>query len=156
MKAGVNAKVVEAFDINDKANDVYEYNFGHRPYQVWAWVLYSVVLLNSECVGILVLVNLSFCGDFLIEKLKKWILSIAHFANNCHMGIKLLKQESWSCYSELLWCFITWEALKRVSVHFLLFQYGLWVPQSWSLGDWFTVCVCAWLFGNWHLSCSEF
>uniref|UniRef100_A0A6M2F9Y8 Uncharacterized protein n=1 Tax=Populus davidiana TaxID=266767 RepID=A0A6M2F9Y8_9ROSI len=33
MKAGVNAKVVEAFDINDKANDVYEYNFGHRPYQ---------------------------------------------------------------------------------------------------------------------------
>jgi hypothetical protein len=27
---------VEAFDINDKANDVYEYNFGHRPYQVWA------------------------------------------------------------------------------------------------------------------------
>lgn len=33
MKAGVNAKVVEAFDINDKANDVYEHNFGHRPYQ---------------------------------------------------------------------------------------------------------------------------
>lgn len=34
MKAGVNAKVVEAFDINDKANDVYQHNFGHRPYQV--------------------------------------------------------------------------------------------------------------------------
>ncbi|KAK4547237.1 hypothetical protein RGQ29_032835 [Quercus rubra] len=33
MKAGVNAKVVEAFDINDKANDVYQHNFGHRPYQ---------------------------------------------------------------------------------------------------------------------------
>ncbi|KAJ6743663.1 TRNA (CYTOSINE(38)-C(5))-METHYLTRANSFERASE [Salix viminalis] len=33
MKAGINAKVVEAFDINDKANDVYEHNFGHRPYQ---------------------------------------------------------------------------------------------------------------------------
>ncbi|XP_059459766.1 tRNA (cytosine(38)-C(5))-methyltransferase 2 isoform X1 [Corylus avellana] len=33
MKAGVNAKVVEAFDINDKANDVYEHNFGHRPHQ---------------------------------------------------------------------------------------------------------------------------
>ncbi|PON57910.1 C-5 cytosine methyltransferase [Parasponia andersonii] len=32
-KAGVNAEIVEAFDINDKANDVYEYNFGHRPYQ---------------------------------------------------------------------------------------------------------------------------
>jgi tRNA (cytosine38-C5)-methyltransferase len=36
MKAGVNAKVVEAFDINDKANDVYEHNFGHRPHQVFA------------------------------------------------------------------------------------------------------------------------
>lgn len=34
MKAGVSAQVVEAFDINDKANDVYELNFGHRPYQV--------------------------------------------------------------------------------------------------------------------------
>ncbi|KAL5559298.1 hypothetical protein UlMin_035509 [Ulmus minor] len=33
MKAGVDAKIVEAFDINDKANDVYEHNFGHRPYQ---------------------------------------------------------------------------------------------------------------------------
>ncbi|KAJ0029794.1 hypothetical protein Pint_12692 [Pistacia integerrima] len=33
MKAGVNAEVVEAFDINDKANDVYQHNFGHRPYQ---------------------------------------------------------------------------------------------------------------------------
>ncbi|XP_043702912.1 tRNA (cytosine(38)-C(5))-methyltransferase 2 isoform X2 [Telopea speciosissima] len=33
MRAGVSATMVEAFDINDKANDVYEYNFGHRPYQ---------------------------------------------------------------------------------------------------------------------------
>ncbi|CAI9759560.1 unnamed protein product [Fraxinus pennsylvanica] len=33
MKGAVNAKVVEAFDINDVANDVYEHNFGHRPYQ---------------------------------------------------------------------------------------------------------------------------
>ncbi|KAK9932804.1 hypothetical protein M0R45_020026 [Rubus argutus] len=33
MKAGVNAIVVEAFDINDTANDVYQHNFGHRPYQ---------------------------------------------------------------------------------------------------------------------------
>ncbi|EOY31434.1 Pentatricopeptide repeat superfamily protein, putative [Theobroma cacao] len=33
MKAGVNAQVVEAFDINDTANDVYQHNFGHRPYQ---------------------------------------------------------------------------------------------------------------------------
>ncbi|KAH9760786.1 tRNA (cytosine(38)-C(5))-methyltransferase 2 [Citrus sinensis] len=31
--ADVSAQVVEAFDINDKANDVYELNFGHRPYQ---------------------------------------------------------------------------------------------------------------------------
>ncbi|GAV70563.1 DNA_methylase domain-containing protein [Cephalotus follicularis] len=33
MKADVKAKVVEAFDINDTANDVYQHNFGHRPYQ---------------------------------------------------------------------------------------------------------------------------
>ncbi|KAH6831190.1 DNA methyltransferase-2 [Perilla frutescens var. hirtella] len=33
MEAGVDAVVVEAFDINDVANDVYEHNFGHRPYQ---------------------------------------------------------------------------------------------------------------------------
>ncbi|GMG99016.1 hypothetical protein Nepgr_000856 [Nepenthes gracilis] len=33
MEAGVKAKIVEAFEINDIANDVYEYNFGHRPYQ---------------------------------------------------------------------------------------------------------------------------
>ncbi|XP_012076609.1 tRNA (cytosine(38)-C(5))-methyltransferase 2 isoform X1 [Jatropha curcas] len=33
IKAGVNAEVVEAFDINNIANDVYEYNFGHCPYQ---------------------------------------------------------------------------------------------------------------------------
>ncbi|KAG9151423.1 hypothetical protein Leryth_020983 [Lithospermum erythrorhizon] len=33
MEARVNAKVVEAFDINDTANDVYQHNFGHRPYQ---------------------------------------------------------------------------------------------------------------------------
>ncbi|MED6108725.1 C-5 cytosine-specific DNA methylase [Stylosanthes scabra] len=33
MRAGVNAQVVEAFEINDRANDVYEHNFGHRPYQ---------------------------------------------------------------------------------------------------------------------------
>lgn len=31
--AGVSAAVVEAFDINEVANDVYEHNFGHRPNQ---------------------------------------------------------------------------------------------------------------------------
>lgn len=40
MRAGVNAEIVEAFDINDKANDVYQHNFGHRPYQVL--LLFSV------------------------------------------------------------------------------------------------------------------
>lgn len=34
MDAGIRGEVVEAFDINDRANDVYEYNFGHRPCQV--------------------------------------------------------------------------------------------------------------------------
>ncbi|XP_073276850.1 tRNA (cytosine(38)-C(5))-methyltransferase 2-like [Primulina huaijiensis] len=33
MKAGVNAEVVEAFDISDIANDVYEHNFGHHPHE---------------------------------------------------------------------------------------------------------------------------
>ncbi|XP_027336452.1 tRNA (cytosine(38)-C(5))-methyltransferase 2 isoform X2 [Abrus precatorius] len=33
MKAKVNAQVVEAFEINDTANDVYQHNFGHRPFQ---------------------------------------------------------------------------------------------------------------------------
>ncbi|XP_059641465.1 tRNA (cytosine(38)-C(5))-methyltransferase 2 isoform X2 [Cornus florida] len=33
VRAGVNATIVEAFDINDIANDVYQHNFGHRPYQ---------------------------------------------------------------------------------------------------------------------------
>ncbi|TKY71479.1 DNA (cytosine-5)-methyltransferase [Spatholobus suberectus] len=33
MKAQVNAQVVEAFEINDTANDVYQHNFSHRPYQ---------------------------------------------------------------------------------------------------------------------------
>lgn len=34
INAAVNAVVLEAFDINDVANDVYEHNFGHRPHQV--------------------------------------------------------------------------------------------------------------------------
>ncbi|KAK7246734.1 hypothetical protein RIF29_41604 [Crotalaria pallida] len=33
MKAEVKAQVVEAFEINDVANDVYHHNFHHRPYQ---------------------------------------------------------------------------------------------------------------------------
>lgn len=33
MKSGVNAEVVQAFEINDTANDVYHHNFGHRPFQ---------------------------------------------------------------------------------------------------------------------------
>jgi hypothetical protein len=34
MASGVRAEVVEAFGINDMANDDYELNFGHRPCQV--------------------------------------------------------------------------------------------------------------------------
>ncbi|KAG9459700.1 hypothetical protein H6P81_004208 [Aristolochia fimbriata] len=33
LNSGISFTVAEAFDINDKANDVYEHNFGHRPYQ---------------------------------------------------------------------------------------------------------------------------
>lgn len=36
MKAQVNAEVIEAFEINNIANDVYQHNFSHRPYQVCA------------------------------------------------------------------------------------------------------------------------
>lgn len=39
MKAGVNAQIVEAFEINDVANDVYQHNFGHRPFQVNPFIL---------------------------------------------------------------------------------------------------------------------
>lgn len=34
MASGVVVEVVEAFEINDVANDVYQHNFGHRPHQV--------------------------------------------------------------------------------------------------------------------------
>lgn len=34
MASGMQAKVVEAFDINDIANNVYEHNFNHHPYPV--------------------------------------------------------------------------------------------------------------------------
>ncbi|KAJ3670878.1 hypothetical protein LUZ60_008304 [Juncus effusus] len=33
MKAGIKAEIIQAFDINDSANDVYEHNFNHRPFQ---------------------------------------------------------------------------------------------------------------------------
>lgn len=45
MKAGVDVEVVEAFDINDVANDVYKHNFGHRPHQVWFQFQFSVFCL---------------------------------------------------------------------------------------------------------------
>jgi len=32
-QSGIHAKVVEAFDINNIANEVYKHNFGHSPYQ---------------------------------------------------------------------------------------------------------------------------
>ncbi|KDO61669.1 hypothetical protein CISIN_1g016377mg [Citrus sinensis] len=49
MKADVSAQVVEAFDINDKANDVYELNFGHRPYQAKRKPLsFRCQLLNNQ------------------------------------------------------------------------------------------------------------
>jgi len=41
MKAQVNAEVIEAFEINNIANDVYQHNFSHRPYQVYMCMLIS-------------------------------------------------------------------------------------------------------------------
>ncbi|KAK9105002.1 hypothetical protein Scep_021846 [Stephania cephalantha] len=46
MKAGISATIVKAFDINDKANDVYEHNFGHRPFQGNIQSLTAAVLDN--------------------------------------------------------------------------------------------------------------
>ncbi|KAL5057636.1 hypothetical protein RYX36_029240, partial [Vicia faba] len=34
MKAQVEEQVIEAFEINNIANDVYQHNFSHRPYQI--------------------------------------------------------------------------------------------------------------------------
>jgi len=42
MKAQVKAEVIEAFEINNIANDVYQHNFSHRPYQVFYFS-------NSNC-----------------------------------------------------------------------------------------------------------
>ena len=33
LQAAPQAHVVQAFDINEIANDVYEHNFGHRPWE---------------------------------------------------------------------------------------------------------------------------
>jgi tRNA (cytosine38-C5)-methyltransferase len=50
MALGARAEVVEAFDINDVANDVYEHNFGHRPCQVcFACTRFRNPETNSKC-----------------------------------------------------------------------------------------------------------
>ena len=49
MRARVSAQVVEAFEINDKANDVYEHNFGHRPYQVFFFSLHIARFCLNAC-----------------------------------------------------------------------------------------------------------
>ncbi|KAL3645877.1 C-5 cytosine-specific DNA methylase [Castilleja foliolosa] len=48
VKAGVDAEVVDSFDINDVANDVYEHNFGHRPHQGNIQTLSAADLDNYE------------------------------------------------------------------------------------------------------------
>ncbi|CAN6543337.1 unnamed protein product [Malus baccata var. baccata] len=48
MRAGVNAEVVEAFDINDNANKVHQHNFGHRPYQ---GNIQSLTAADLDCLG---------------------------------------------------------------------------------------------------------
>ncbi|PWA44117.1 C-5 cytosine methyltransferase [Artemisia annua] len=42
MKAGVNSKMEEAFNINDLANDVNEHKLDHRPIQVWLRIKFDV------------------------------------------------------------------------------------------------------------------
>ena len=52
MASGARADVVEAFDINDVANDVYEHNFGHRPCQVRRFdpkIARGLAKTNSNC-----------------------------------------------------------------------------------------------------------
>ncbi|RXH73464.1 hypothetical protein DVH24_016286 [Malus domestica] len=48
MRVGVNAEVVEAFDINDNANKVHQHNFGHRPYQ---GNIQSLTAADLDCLG---------------------------------------------------------------------------------------------------------
>lgn len=58
MKTGISATVVEAFEINDTANDVYEHNFGHRPYQVGCGVL--VIVSDLDVVDLFLGLKLKF------------------------------------------------------------------------------------------------
>ncbi|XP_074582033.1 tRNA (cytosine(38)-C(5))-methyltransferase 2 [Curcuma longa] len=48
MRAGFPECIVEAFDINNIANDVYEHNFGHRPFQGNIQILSPVDLDKYE------------------------------------------------------------------------------------------------------------
>lgn len=75
MKAGVNAEVVEAFDINNVANDVYQHNFGHRPYQVF------LSLFSSSC---------SFLSGYLLFESISWLLFGIIGAVNCYCEVTLL------------------------------------------------------------------
>ncbi|ONK59495.1 tRNA (cytosine(38)-C(5))-methyltransferase [Asparagus officinalis] len=52
MRAGINGEVIEAFDINDTANDVYELNFGHRPFQVLSLVQVHLNLPGGAAAGL--------------------------------------------------------------------------------------------------------
>lgn len=47
MASGMQAKVVEAFDINDIANNVYEHNFNHHPYPVLSTLTQNLTLFRS-------------------------------------------------------------------------------------------------------------
>ena len=66
QQCGVSATVVEAFEINDMANDVYEYNFGHRPNQVTTVIMFFNFLMQNWLLASLsriTLVSIILKGD---------------------------------------------------------------------------------------------
>ncbi|EPS73272.1 hypothetical protein M569_01482, partial [Genlisea aurea] len=65
-KAGVDAMVVEAFDINEVANDVYEHNFGHRPYQA------NFIFLHINFIGNIQALRAADLDNY---KAEVWLLS---------------------------------------------------------------------------------
>jgi hypothetical protein len=66
MASGIVSEVVEAFEINDSANDVYQHNFKHRPYQMLGFFLLLVnLILDKAFRNTLVMLGLFRFSGFL-------------------------------------------------------------------------------------------
>lgn len=64
----MEAVVVEAFDINEVANDVYEHNFGHRPSQVSAfrlsYMMFGILRRLDSAIWHKYCANTNACSEF--------------------------------------------------------------------------------------------